>query len=234
MVACKTFELPTDKIPAALYGAEGERVWLYIHGKCGCKEEAEPFAELVCPRGWQVLSIDLPEHGGRKGSEKGFVPWDAVPELEGLLAFAQARWSQIALRATSLGAWFSLLAFGGKPLARALLVSPVLDMGRLIGDMMTWAGVSRERLETEGEIPTHFGETLSWRYLQYVEERPVASWDIPTAILYGGRDNLVRRETAADFARRFSCELTVLEECEHWFHTPEQLAALRCWEKEHI
>lgn len=220
-----------DRVPAVLYGAEADSVWLYIHGKNGCKEEAEAFAEIACPKGWQVLAIDLPEHGERKNLPETFTPWDVVPELKRLLACVRARWTRAALRCTSLGAWFALLAFGGERLERALFVSPVLDMERLIRDMMGWAGVSEARLEAEGEVPTGFGETLSWRYLQYARAHPVKEWSTPTAILYAGRDNLTGRETVEAFVRDFGCGLTVMEDGEHWFHTPEQLAVLKDWEE---
>lgn len=223
-----------DHIPCVLYGEKSDWVWLYLHGKQGCKEEAESFARIVCPKGTQVLAIDLPEHGERKGSAETFTPWDTVPELERLLARMRARWEHIALRCTSLGAWFSLLAFSGEKLDKALLVSPVLDMERLIRDMMGWAGVSEARLKAEGEIPTDFGETLSWRYLQYAQTHPITNWSTPTAILHAGHDNLTGQETVDAFVRRFGCELTVMENGEHWFHTPEQLAVLKSWEDAHI
>ncbi len=69
-------ELTCAGLPAALYGAPAERVWLYLHGKGGCKEEAEAFAQTACPRGWQVLAVDLPEHGARRG---GLRPLDGCP-----------------------------------------------------------------------------------------------------------------------------------------------------------
>ena len=224
------FSLPGLEIPAVLYGEPADRVWLYIHGKLGCKEEAEPFAELACARGAQVLAMDLPRHGARQNSAQDFVPWDAVPEVAALLAYARERWERVSLRAVSLGAWFSLLACGDGGLDRALLVSPVLDMAALIETMMGWAGVTAAQLEAVGEIPTDFGETLSWRYLQYAWAHPVTQWEVPTAILYGGRDHLTSQETVTVFSRRFGCRLTVLEEGEHWLHTPEELAALRRWE----
>lgn len=223
-----------DHIPAVLYGPDSDRVWLYLHGKCGYKEEAGAFAALAVPKGWQVLAIDLPEHGARKGSTETFTPWCAVPELKQLFTYARSRWDRVALRATSLGAWFSLLAFGEASLDRALFVSPVLDMEQLIRTMMGWAGVDEARLQAAGEIPTEFGETLSWRYLQYARAHPVAAWSTPTAILYAGRDNLTGRETVNAFVRRFGCDLTVAEGAEHWFHTPRQLSSLKDWEKAHI
>ena len=60
----KTQKLEISGIPALLYGKESRKVYLYVHGKMGCKEEALPFAELACPAGYQVLAVDLPEHGG--------------------------------------------------------------------------------------------------------------------------------------------------------------------------
>ena len=78
-------------LPAVLYGGQAERVWLYVHGRYGCKEEGEPFARIVCPEGGQVLAIDLPEHGARRGGPAGFDPWHAVPELRSVLAWARRR-----------------------------------------------------------------------------------------------------------------------------------------------
>ena len=217
------------RLPAVLYGGEAPGVWLCLHGKNGCKEESAAFAEVVCPKGWQVLAVDLPEHGARR-AESGFDPWHAVPELRALLSAIRRRWDRAALRAVSLGAYFSLLAFRGERLDKALFVSPVVDMEALILEMMGWAGVREEELRRAGELPTDFGETLSWRYLQYARAHPPAGWETPTEILYAGGDHLVRREAVEDFARRFACGLTVMEAGEHWFHTPEQLAVLRAWE----
>ncbi len=105
-------------------------------------------------------------------------------------------------------------------------------MERLIRRMMGWAGVSEEQLEREQTIPTAFGETLSWPYYCYAREHPVTRWNAPTAILYAGRDDLTERGTVDDFAARFHCRLTVMEDGEHWFHTPEQLAVLDRWTAE--
>lgn len=226
----KQRNLQINQIPSVLYGEDSERVWLFIHGKCGCKEEGAAFAEVACPKGWQVLAIDLPEHGERKG-ETGLDPWHVVPELRGVMENLRQRGECVRLRANSIGAWFSMLAFADMPPEKALFVSPVLDMEKLIRSMMLWAGVDEERLEREGEIPTNFGETLSWRYLQYAKTHPILQWGAETAILYAGQDNLTTRNTVDAFVRRFDCGLAVMENGEHWFHTPEQLAVLRSWEE---
>ena len=131
-----------------------------------------------------MLAADLPEHGTRRGDGVPLDPWHAAPELRALLGYAKGRWRHTALRCTSLGAWFSLLAFAGERLEQALFVSPVVDMEGLIRDMMGWAGVSEAQLEAAGELDTPFGETLSWPYLQYVRAHPVSRWPTPTALLY--------------------------------------------------
>ena len=222
------------QIPAVLYGENADKVYLFVHGKCGYKEEAQDFAEIVCPSGWQVLGIDLPEHGSRKGETGAFDPWHVVPELQTVREYARTHWNRIALRANSIGAWFSMLAFQEEPLEQCLFVSPILDMGQLIGRMMQWAGVTEAELEARETIETSFGETLSWRYYQYAKAHPIESWPWPTAILYAGQDNLTPRQEVDGFVERFSCDLTVMEDGEHWFHTPEQLEVLHRWERTNI
>ena len=225
----KKEELRFGKIPGLLYTVQSDRAFLFIHGKGGNKEEAGLLAEIACEKDWDVVGIDLPGWGARTAEAERFVPWEAAPELRTVYDALKQRYSAIALFANSIGAYFSLLALGDKALERALFVSPVTDMERLICRMMEWAAVTAEQLKKEGEIPTAFGETLSWPYLCYVREHPVTHWNVPTRILYAGRDELVERETIEKFVSRFDAELTVMEEGEHWFHTEEQLAALRQW-----
>ena len=225
----KEKHITVQEIPAVLYGDSSEKLYLYIHGKMGCKEEAVRFAEIVCPKGYQVLSMDLPGHGERKRETKRFVPWEVVPELQTVYGCARQHWQKISLYANSIGAYFSLLAYRDAKLEKSLFVSPILDMEKLIRDMMGWAGVTREQLNAAGEIPTAFGETLSWKYLTYAIENRITKWDSPTAILYAGQDHLTARKTVDDFARQFGCTVTVMENGEHWFHTEEQLSVLDAW-----
>lgn len=227
-------QLHIGAVSATLWGAPAQKLYLYVHGQGGNKEEAAGFAAAACAAGWQVLSIDLPGHGARPRQPDAFDPWHAVPELQQVMAWARPRWGPIALRATSIGAWFSMLAFAEQPLARCLFVSPVLDMERLIRNMMQWAGVSPAQLEKEGAIPTEFGQTLSWEYLLYAQAHPITRWASPTFILYAGGDGLTERGVVDDFCARFGCGLAVMEEGEHWFHTPEQLRVLARWEQQHL
>ena len=232
-VAMKTQKLEISGIPALLYGKESRKVYLYVHGKMGCKEEALPFAELACPAGYQVLAVDLPEHGERKGSSEKLLPWVAVPELEAVYSYAAERWKNVSLRATSIGAWFSMLALQAKPLRSTLLLSPVVDMEDLITNMMQWANVSEAQLKEAGEISTDFDETLSWQYLCWVREHSYR-WKVPTQVLYGAKDNLASRAVLEQFKQRTGAHLTIMVEGEHWFHTELQLAVLQEWERAQI
>lgn len=222
-------QIKIGDVPAIVWGKPSKKGFLFIHGQGGNKEEAQAFAQIAEECGYQVMSMDLPEHGDRKGQEPPLDPWHAVPELKKVMEYAKGRWDRISLRATSIGAWLSLLSFPNERLENCLFVSPVLDMERLISNMMQWAGVSEERLERERVIPTTFGQTLSWEYLTYVKAHPIQSWDFPTRILYGTADDLVERDVVESFTGKFGSDLTVMEGGEHWFHTPEQLKVLENW-----
>ena len=229
----KTQKLEISGIPALLYGKESRKVYLYVHGKMGCKEEALAFAEQTCPAGYQVLAVDLPEHGERRESSEKLLPWVTVPELKAVYSYAAERWKKVSLRATSIGAWFSMLALQEKALRRALFVSPIVDMEDLIGRMMQQANVTEEQLKAAGEIPTTFGETLSWPYLCWVREHPLR-WRTPTQVLYGEADELTSYAVLDRFKRATGAQLTLLADGEHWFHTETQLAVLQVWEGAHL
>lgn len=217
--------------PYLCYGQTSDQVCLFLHGQSGHKEEGERFAQIANPKGWQVVAIDLPQHGQRQGGAEPFLPWVVVPELEQVWQELQGRWKRIALRANSIGAWLAMLALAGKPVDTCLFVSPVVDMENLIQTMMTWAGVTEEQLEREREIPTDFGQTLSWDYLKYVQQHPVHALSAHTNILYGDQDNLVPQPVVECFARAEGAHLTVYPGGEHWFHTPEQMKVMGTWEE---
>ena len=101
---------------------------------------------------------------------------------------------------------------------KAYFISPVVDMKKLIADMMVWAGVTDEELKVRRVIHTSFGEDLSWDYLCYVREHPV-KWNVTTEILYGSNDNLTSTETITGFAKKRNAGLTIMENGEHLFHT---------------
>lgn len=126
-------------IPAILWGAPAEKLYLFVHGKCSRKEDAAPFAELAVKKEFQVLSFDLPEHGERKNLSYPCTAENGVHDLAIIRAYIEAGpWKQVSLHAVSLGAFLSLLAFPEFRFEKVLFLSPVLDMERLIRNMMQW------------------------------------------------------------------------------------------------
>ena len=89
-------------------------------------------------------------------------------------------------------------------------------MEYLIRQMMMWFNVSEERLAREKEVDTPI-DTMTWDYYQYVKAHPIQMWEIPTCILFGGKDNLQSLEVINNFADKFHCSLTVAENSEHPF-----------------
>lgn len=227
-------EVKIQHIPAAIWGSPSEKLYLYVHGQGGNKEEPLQIADVACRYGYQILSMDLPEHGCRMHEKGGFVPWHVLPELKTVMNFAQCRWKEISLFASSLGAWFSLLSFERQALNKALFVSPVLDMTQLILKMMDRANVSEAQLKERGTIPTPFGQTLSWKYLQYAAAHPITSCCFPVSILYGKQDSLIDYSLVKQFALDHNFTLTVMPQGEHWFHTKPQLDFLRSWFEDNL
>ena len=120
MTTMKKQELTLAGVPAILYGERSRKVYLYVHGKNGCKEEAERFANTACAAGWQVLAIDLPEHGARKDRPEQLLPWAVVPEIQAVYARMQPVWPHIRLYGVSIGAWLAMQALRAEKLEKAL------------------------------------------------------------------------------------------------------------------
>lgn len=193
-----------------------KNIVIYVHGKGGSAQEAEHYGTLFTDA--EVVGFDY----------RAQTPWEAKEEFLRFFAGQRERCGSLVLVANSIGAYFSMCASAETLIDRAYFISPIVDMEKLICKMMAWAGVTEQELAEKSEIPTEFGETLSWNYLCYVREHPL-HWGVPTCILYGGRDSLTSPETVTAFAERTGAELTVMPDGEHWFHTQRQLQFLDSW-----
>ena len=230
----KTTKIMIEQIPTIIWGDSSDAVYLFVHGRMSKKEEAESFAEIATSRGFQVISFDLPEHGERLPNTYPCTVQNGVHDLEHILKYTEKNWQRISLFACSLGAYFSLLTYNGVRFNKCLFLSPILDMERLIHNMMQWAGVQVEQLQKEKEISTPMGETLSWDYYEYVRNHPIQVWNTPTHILYGDQDHLTERSVLDDFAKRFKARVQIVKGGEHYFHTEEQIRILNEWMVENI
>ena len=197
-------------------------------------DEIVIFAEEATAIGYQVLSFDLPEHGDRKNENYACKVQNCVKDLNTIMEYAKVLSNNISLFACSMGAYFSLLAYSNEPFKQCLFLSPVVNMERIISNMMTWFNVSEDRLKTEREISTPVGHKLYWDYYCYVKEHPVVAWNKSTSILYGSEDNISEFDVVSEFVKHFDCDLQVVEKGEHYFHSEEQMQVFRQWLKKHL
>ena len=172
-----------------------KNIVIYVHGKGGSAAEAEHYRQLFPDS--EVIGFDYHAQ----------TPWEAKEEFPEFFAQQRKHCDRLALVANSIGAFFSLSSLDGALVDSACLISPVVDMEKLIENMMLWADVTEQELAEKLEIPTDFGETLSWKYLCYV-----------TSL-----------ETISAFAEKTGAALTVMPGGEHWFHTDEQVRFLDDW-----
>ena len=196
-----------------------KHIMIYVHGKGGSAAEAEHYKALF-PEA-EVLGFDY----------RAQTPWEAKAEFPQFFEKQRKQCDRLTLAANSIGAFFSMSSLDETLIDRAYFISPVVDMKNLIENIMLWTGVSERDLAEKQEIPTQFGETLSWAYLCYVRKHPII-WNVPTCILYGEHDNLTSIETVSAFATQHHADLTVMPDGEHWFHTEEQMQFLDHWVRE--
>ena len=192
------------------------KIVIYIHGKGGNTEESVHYKSLFSD--CDVVGLNYTAK----------FPWEAKKEFPPLFDSICKNYKSVQVIANSIGAYLAMNALSDKQIEKAYFVSPVVNMEKLIADMMFLANVTEAELRDKKEIKTSFGETLSWDYLCYVKENPII-WKIPTHILFGEKDNLTSYSTISEFAEQSNATLTVMKNGEHWFHTDEQMKFLDDW-----
>ena len=191
---------------------------IYIHGKGGNIEETNHYQSIF--RESDVIGFDY----------KSQTPWEAEIEFPILYDRYAKSYDSVILIANSIGAYFAMLSLAEKNISQALFISPIVDMEKLIADIMKQSNIAEDELKSKKEVETEFGETLSWEYLSYVKNHSIR-WSVPTSILYGEKDNLTSKESITKFAEQIGATLTIRGNGEHWFHTDEQLKFLDTWVK---
>ena len=189
---------------------------IYIHGKGGNAKEAEHYKILFTE--YDVSGLDY----------EAKTPWEAQEEFRRFFDLFRTEHDDISIVANSIGAFFAMNALSDRKIEKAYFISPIVDMEKLIIEMMNQAHISEKELFEKGIIETEYGETLSWEYLLWIRQNPV-TWTIPTCILYGEKDNLQSIDTIKSFADRIGAGITIMENGEHWFHTEKQMKFLDNW-----
>ena len=195
-----------------------KNVVIYIHGKYGTVEEAEYYKKFFNEA--DIIGFEYTSE----------YPWDFQKEFSNFIDNIYTKYKKISIIANSIGAYFTMLSLTNKNIEKAFFISPIVDMEKLITDMMFLENITEEELYKKKKIKTSFGETLSWDYLTFARKNPI-EWNIPTYILYGENDDLTSYETILNFTNKSKANLTIMKGGEHWFHTDEQIEFLNNWIK---
>ena len=130
---------------------------------------------------------------------KTFAPKETGKEIHDYVESLKPQYKKIILIANSIGAFFSLHADLNNLVQKAFFISPIVNLEGFVCDQPKWMNLGNP------------------------------AWNIPTAILYGSRDNLTSLETITSFAKKYNASLTIMEGGEHWFHTEEHMQFLYDW-----
>ena len=228
----KVDRIKINDIPSIIWGENSNKVFIAVHGNMSNKEDEviKILAEKITKKGYQLLSFDLPEHGERKDNKNYLCKvQNCVNDLKQVILYAKEKYNEIYLWACSMGAYFSLLAYKDEDIKKCLFLSPVVNMKVIIDNMMLWSNISEEELKVKKEIKTDFGQILYWDYYEYVKDNPIIKWDKESFILYGNKDNMQDENIIKEFSNKYHCNLSILENGEHYFHTEEQLKRYRNW-----
>ena len=178
---------------------------IYVHDKGGNAEEANHYKQFFDDN-FEIIGFDY----------KSLNPWDVKIEFINYFNTIISKYNKIYLIANSIGAYFSLISLTDMPIEKAMLISPIIDMESIILNMMKCENITEDKLMSEKEIETSFGESLSWEYLSYIRKNTI-HWDIPTNILFADNDNMTSVDTMTNFANKINANLTTMKDGEHWF-----------------
>ncbi len=202
-------------IPAKLYKVDDAvGTVLAVHGFAGSKESAaiEGLAALVCRRGLNVLTYDLPAHGVRTESAEQLAAERCIGEMLAVERYiAEKLGGEMYAFATSFGGMCLLhrLEQAADSFKRIVLRVPAVNMAKSLVAItkMTDRGFSMEKAKEQGfvirmakeyRIPYRFYEQL----LQCHCLRESGKWnDSRILTVYAECDELVDIKDTAEFLR---------------------------------
>ena len=111
-----------------------KNIVVYVHGKGGSENEAEHYKQFFKE---DVYGFDY----------KSENPWDAKIEFIDKFKELSDKYNRIILIANSIGAYFSMNSGIEKFIHKAYFISPIVNLERLILNMIEWAGTTEQELE---------------------------------------------------------------------------------------
>lgn len=114
---------------------------IYIHGKGGNAEEADYYKKFFSNE-YDIIGFDY----------KADFPWDTKEEFPKFFDFIAPQYGKIFLIANSIGAYYAMLSLADRSIEKAMFISPIVDMEKLILNIMTWSNVTEEELQDRKSV----------------------------------------------------------------------------------
>lgn len=111
-----------------------KNVVIYIHGKYGTVEEAEYYKKFFNEA--DIIGFEYTSE----------YPWDFQKEFSNFIDNIYIKYKKISIIANSIGAYFTMLSLTNKNIEKAFFISPIVDMEKLITDMMFLENITEEEL----------------------------------------------------------------------------------------
>jgi uncharacterized protein len=213
-----TLWMPEDRVP--LVGGI-----VILHGAGSSKESHYDFARAAMPLGLAALSFDQRGHGESEGALDGGAVAD-VATMASVLRSALGDGLPIALRGSSMGGYFSILA------------APVVGAGAVIAICPASAEGLRRGLRDGAFEFRADAESLDALFADNELSEVVASLDVPLLLLHAEGDERVPVEHSRELAARAGddCRLITLPGGHHRSvqHDPELQAVALRWLRQRL
>lgn len=218
-------------IPSIIWGKESNKVVIITHGSHSHKEDRfiHCCVDVLCDKGYQIISFDLPEHGDRKNQLPTHTVKQAIDDLQAIMNYANNHYDSIITIGCSLGAYYTLLAYQDESISQCLLLSPVVDLIELTHEMLENDNRLIEDVYLNKQITLSNGIIVREEDYSYLKNHSIKIWNSPLSILYGMKDNLIKFESIQKFVSKNNCKLVLSNESAHYFHTEEDMKKIVLW-----
>lgn len=205
----------------------GNRVAVFVHGFASNRqgEKASFFAERFQSMGWHFLSLDMRGHGDSSGGMEDITLTRCVADLAAALDWLPAELAQPLLIPSSMGgavaAWYHILNPGR--VGAMACIAPSFSFPHQLQteltkeEMNAWRETGLRRIQNEW-LDVQIGYGLMEDAAKFDPRRLRKSYDVPTLIFHGMRDDAVPWRESREFLEDCPChtlDLLLIKEGDH-------------------
>lgn len=218
-------------IPSMIWGRKSNKVVIITHGSQSHKEDRfiQCCADILCDKGYQIISFDLPEHGERRNQLPIHTVKQAIEDMQVIMNYAKEHYNSIITIGCSLGAYYTLLAYQDESITQCLLLSPVVDLIELTHEMLENDNRTIRDVFYNKQVTLSNGIIVREEDYTYLSNHSIKTLKCPLSILYGMKDNLIKFESIQKFVSQYNCKLVLSDESAHYFHTKEDMNMIEIW-----